>query len=79
MKSSNSNLLLILATVLALTGCASSSQKLESNMRLYSPSLLHLKAGQPVKTTDGVYTPQVDEVWHSHADYMARVYESLSK
>jgi hypothetical protein len=46
-------------------------------MRLYSPSSLHLKAGQPVQTIHGTYVPQVDEIWHSHADYMQRVYESF--
>lgn len=44
-------------------------------MRLYSPSSLHLKAGTKVETIHGIYIPQVDEIWHSHAEYMARVYE----
>ena len=79
MNSSNSKLLPILLIVLALTGCASNIKKPENSMRLYSPSVLRLKAGQTVQTVDGAYTTQVDEVWHSHADYMARVYESLTK
>ena len=48
-------------------------------MRLYSPDLLRLKAGTKLQTIDGVYTSQVDEVWHSHATYMDRVREALSK
>lgn len=64
-------------SVLALTACVSKSPTPESNMRLYSPSSLHLKAGQPVQTIHGTYIPQVDEVWHSHAEYMQRVYEAL--
>ncbi len=46
-------------------------------MTLYSPPSLHLKAGTKVQTVDGVYTPQVDEIWHSHAEWMKKVYESL--
>jgi hypothetical protein len=48
-------------------------------MRLYSPPSLHLKEGQPVQTIHGTYIPQVDEIWHSHAAYMDRVAEALSK
>lgn len=46
-------------------------------MTLYSPPSLRLKAGAKVQTVDGVYTPQVDEIWHSHSEYMKKVYESL--
>lgn len=78
MKASfKSKLVLSLLTALALSGCASDSPTPESTMRLYSPSSLHLKAGQPVQTIHGTYVPQVDEIWHSHADYMQRVYESF--
>ncbi len=77
MKSSLWKAALVLMSVLALTGCASKSPTPESNMRLYSPSSLQLKAGQPVQTIHGTYTPQIDEVWHSHAEYMQRVYEAL--
>lgn len=62
---------------LVLTACASKSPTPESNMRLYSPSSLHLKAGTKVQTVNGEYIPQVDEIWHSHADYMARVYDAM--
>jgi hypothetical protein len=48
-------------------------------MRLFAPNLLRLKAGSKVQTTDGVYVPQADEVWHSHAEYMDRVREALKQ
>jgi hypothetical protein len=48
-------------------------------MRLYSPPSLHLKAGTKVETIHGTYVPQTDEIWHSHAAYMDRVREVLSK
>ena len=70
---------LCLLSVLALSACVSSSPSPESNMRLYSPSSLHLRAGQPVQTIHGTYVPQVDEIWHSHSEYMRRVYDGLSK
>lgn len=77
MNSLNSKIALVLMNSLVLTACASKSPTPESNMRMYSPSSLHLKAGTKVETIHGTYVPQVDEIWHSHADYMARVYESL--
>jgi len=46
-------------------------------MTLYSPPSLHLEAGAKVQTVDGACTRQVDEVWHSHSEYMKKVYESL--
>jgi hypothetical protein len=46
-------------------------------MILYSPPLLRLAAGTKLKTLDGIYTAQVPEVWHSDADYQARVREAL--
>lgn len=79
MKSLPSKIALCLLIVLALTGCASRKPTAESSMRLYSPSSLHLKAGQQIETIHGIYVPQVDEIWHSHADYMQRVYEAQSK
>ena len=78
MKSLILKLALVLMSGLALTGCASNSPTPEGTMRLYSPSSLHLKAGMKVETIHGTYVPQVDEIWHSHAEYMARVYEGLT-
>lgn len=77
MNSLPSKLVPCLLSALALTGCGSSSPTPESNMRLFSPLSLHLKAGAKVQTIHGEYIPQVDEVWHSHADYMSQVYQAL--
>lgn len=79
MKSSRWKTALALMSAFALTGCASDLQQPTNSMRLYSPPSLHLKAGQPVQTIHGEYIPQVDEIWHSHAAYMDRVREALSK
>lgn len=76
-RSSTSNLLLIPLTALALASCALDKPLPEDTMRLYSSELLRLKAGTTIPTLDGVYTSQVDEVWHNHATYMDRVRESL--
>jgi hypothetical protein len=46
-------------------------------MQLYSPQALHLKAGTVIQTSQGQYQCQTDEVWHSHAEYMKAVRESL--
>lgn len=79
MKLSRWNLALFLMSAAALTGCVSNSQRPENTMRLYSPAVLHLEAGKEIKTLNGIYTPQVDEIWHSHPSYMDRVFESLKK
>lgn len=48
-----------------LTSCAHDSSAPPASLRIYQPRVLLLKAGQPVQTPQGVYTPQTDEVWHS--------------
>jgi hypothetical protein len=53
-----------------LTGCAINSRDESASRRLYQPATLLLKAGQPVQTPDGIYTPQSDEVWHSHKRFV---------
>jgi hypothetical protein len=40
--------------------------------------VLHLKAGLPVQTVDGIYTPQVDETWHSDARFQAVENEAIN-
>ena len=60
-----------------LTGCESSSRKNVVSSTLYSPPTLELKAGQPVQTVQGTYTPQTDETWHSHASYLRLVVDQL--
>lgn len=79
MKSFSLKAALALTSAIALTACASGLTKPENSMRLYSPPSLHLKAGTKVETPYGTYIPQVDEIWHSHAAYMDRVIESMSK
>jgi hypothetical protein len=39
------------------------------DLNLYQPATLLLKGGQRVETVEGVYTPQVDEVWHADARF----------
>jgi hypothetical protein len=29
-----------------------------------------LQAGTPVQTKEGIYTPQTDEIWHSHLRWL---------
>lgn len=64
--------LLILPISNALTGCNSaSSASAASSRMLYQPPVLVLKANQPVQSAEGIYLPQVDEVWHSPARFEA--------
>ncbi len=62
---------------LLLSACASPKPTVSDSMTLYSPPLLHIPAGTEIKTPQGIYRAQVDEVWHSHADYLERVQEAL--
>lgn len=66
--------------LLPLTGCISASsvpkESLPASSVLYQPPTLRLKAGLPIQTKDGTYTPQVDEIWHSDARYQAAEQES---
>jgi hypothetical protein len=58
-----------LATLLVLTGCATSTQTAQEQQRqLFQPLTLSLKAGQPIQTQQGLYTPQVDELWYSPSE-----------
>ena len=68
---------MILLTSFALTGCKSVSTEKEASRRtLYQPPILNLAAGVPVQTADGIYTPQVDEIWHSPQRYEERAAEA---
>ena len=62
-------------------GCASGSSagraSLPVSSVLYQTPVLRLPAGQPVVTTDGTYTPQVAEVWHSDARFRAIEQENI--
>lgn len=59
--------LMILMTSLMLSSCSSVPSKSTAN--IYQPLILRLKAKQQIQTSDGVYTPETDEVWHSDARF----------
>jgi hypothetical protein len=50
-----------------------------SDLNIYQPSTLRIKAKTPIQTIDGVYTPQTNEVWHSDARYRRLEREVYSK
>ena len=52
-----------------LTGCVTGSSAPKASWQLYQPRVLQLSAGVPVPSRAGIYTPQVDETWHSAAAY----------
>lgn len=70
-------LLPLFTIALLLSACASRKPTVSDSMTLYSPPLLHVPAGTVIQTPQGTYRAQVDEVWHSHADYLTRVQEAL--
>jgi hypothetical protein len=71
-KSTASAILAALLTLSALTGCAHVSPGGAASRSLYQPPVLRLSpALPPIQTPDGLYRPQVDEVWHSDARYRA--------
>lgn len=47
-------------------------------MQIYQPPVLRIYAGQEISTRDGLYRPQVDEVWHSDARYRSLEQENLN-
>ncbi|WP_043585303.1 hypothetical protein [Geminisphaera colitermitum] len=57
------------ALMLCTSGCSSNAA---SQRTLYQPPILHLLKGRPIQTAEGLYTPQVDELWHSGERYAAR-------
>jgi len=38
-------------------------------LNIYQPSTLTLSPGTTIKTKEGVYTPQLEEIWHSDKRY----------
>jgi len=72
-KSKNLGLkaLTTLTISLMLSSCNSVPSKSTAN--IYQPLILRLKAKQQIQTSDGAYTPETDEVWHS--DYRFRKLE----
>lgn len=71
MRSATTLTLQALTIALMLTGCSPSGRPDALSPTIYAPDSLVLKAGVPVATPEGVYRPQVDELWHSHRAYMA--------
>lgn len=69
MKLKNYGLLVIVTPLIGLTSCGSGSSPKTTTLNIYQPSSLKLKAGIPVQTQEGVYTPPTDEIWHSDARY----------
>ena len=72
------SLLCVLAATMLLsallTSCATESSAPKASLQLYQPRVLQLKAGEPVQTPAGIYTPQTDEIWHS-----AQAYDDLEQ
>lgn len=69
MKLKNFVHLSLVAIMLVLTSCGWSLREKENSLNIYQPPTLHLRADQPIKTVEGVYTPQTDELWHSDARF----------
>ena len=66
------NLYVISAVALLLSGltsCSSNSSLKNSTLNIYQPSTLTLSPGTTVQTKEGVYTPQLEEIWHSDKRY----------
>lgn len=51
---------------LLLTGCCADAPPVNPSWEIYAPDSLVLRAGRPVPTADGTYTPKQDEMWHSN-------------
>jgi hypothetical protein len=60
---------LVMAISFGLTGCATASSGVAASSQLYQPRILALPAGQPIQTSNGIYTPQTAEVWHSPTEF----------
>ena len=69
MKLKNYGIILAATILLPLTSCETLSSKKKPLLNIYQPRILQLKQGIKVETKDGIYTPQVDEVWHSDASF----------
>lgn len=71
MKTKSALCVLVVTMLLSSlpTGCATASSAPKGSLQLYQPRVLQLPAGVPIPSKAGIYTPQVDEVWHSAAAY----------
>ncbi|QYM80274.1 hypothetical protein K0B96_06575 [Horticoccus luteus] len=81
-RSSCSAITLTMMLSVLLTGCGSVSSGPKASpsapLNIYQPRVLLLKAGQPIQTAAGIYTPQTDETWHSPAAFEALEQETLN-
>lgn len=55
--------------LMLLTSCGWNSKESVKNLNIYQTSTLRLEKGRKIQTLDGVYTPQLDETWHSDARF----------
>ena len=68
-KLKNLGLGVIAIALIGLTSCETTSIPNVGSLNIYQPSTLRLKKNEQIKTIDGLYTPQKDEVWHSDARF----------
>lgn len=55
--------------LMPLTSCEQNLHGKNQKLNIYQPSTLRLKKDLPIETVDGIYKPQLDEVWHSDARF----------
>ena len=60
---------LISTSALFLSFAACTAPLKVGNLNIYQPSTLRLQKDIPIQTLDGVYKPQLDEIWHSDKRY----------
>ena len=58
--------LLVMLLMMAATLVACKTKQPDIlNLNIYQPSILKLQGGKSIQTANGIYTPQLDEIWHS--------------
>ena len=73
--------LALLSALLLLTSCVTASHEESASLTaatLYQSPILRLPKGKPVQTVDGIYTPQIDERWHSDARFRLLEQENIN-
>jgi hypothetical protein len=65
MKLKRIAILVLMIQMIMLISCAKNSSMSNTSLTIYQPTIIRLKANSEVQTVDGLYKPQVDEVWHS--------------
>jgi hypothetical protein len=61
--------MILLVALLLPTGCKQSLTDAHLSQAIYSPRILAVQAGTPIQTVEGIYTPSVNELWHSDAAF----------